>query len=80
MSLNMEGAMPSPQQPHHELAEPLRYRPLRIPDPGPPWWFDVLAKEQQVEVIVSQLQLEKELMAAEIKAIDRQIAIVSRKG
>ena len=74
--------MPSPQQPHHELPDVLRYGPWRFPqyDPGPPWWFDVLGREQQVEVVVSHLQLEKEVLAAQVKAIDRQIAILSRKG
>jgi len=73
--------MPGPQQPQN-LPDILHYGPWRFPqyDPGPPWWFDVLERAQQVEVVVSHLQLEKEVMAAQVKAIDRQIAILSRKG
>ena len=42
-------------------------------DPGPPWWFDVVSKEIQVELVLSQLQFEKEVLASQSKAIDRQI-------
>jgi hypothetical protein len=63
-----------------ELADILRYGPTRFPiyDPGPPWWFDVVSKEVQLEVVASQLQLEKEILAAQAKALDRQIALLSR--
>jgi hypothetical protein len=58
-----------------ELPEVLKYGPLRWPqyDPGPPWWFEVVSKEIQVELVLSQLQLEKEVLASQSKAIDRQI-------
>jgi hypothetical protein len=58
-----------------ELASSLLYHPIYIPDPGPPWWFESVSKEIQNEVIVSQLQAQKEILAAHTKAIDRQLAI-----
>ncbi len=70
--------MPNPKR--EELVDALKYGPTRFPiyDPGPPWWFDTLSKEVQVEVVTSQLQLEKEILAAQSKAIDRQLALLSR--
>jgi hypothetical protein len=59
-----------------ELASSLLYNPIHIPDPGPPWWFESVSKEIQHEVIVSQLQAEKEILAAYAKAIDRQLALL----
>jgi hypothetical protein len=63
-----------------ELVDILKYGPTRFPiyDPGPPWWFEVVSKEAQIEVVASQLQLEKEILGAQVKAIDRQIALLSR--
>jgi hypothetical protein len=61
-----------------ELASSLLYRPWFIPDPGPPWWFETVSKEIQTEVIASQLQAEKEILTAQAKAIDRQLAIIAK--
>ena len=53
-----------------ELPEVLKYGPSRWPqyDPGPPWWFEVVSKEIQVELVLSQLQLEKEVLASTVQA------------
>jgi hypothetical protein len=72
--------MPNPKR-SEELSEILTFGPWRFPqyDPGPPWWWDVVSKELQAELVLSQLQTEKEVLAAVSKALDRQIAILSRK-
>lgn len=62
------------------LAEVLQYGPTRFPiyDPGPPWWFDTVSKEVQLEVVAIQLQFEKEVLTAQSNALDRQIALLAR--
>ena len=63
-----------------ELPEILSYIPWwRKGDPGPdwPWIFQEISAEAQVQLVVSQLQYEKEMVAAQAKAIDRNIAILN---
>lgn len=68
--------MPNPKA---ELPEPLAYIPWwRKGDPGPdwPWIFEEISQEVQVQLVVSQLEYQKDVVAAQSKAIDRNIAIL----
>jgi hypothetical protein len=68
--------MPNPKA---ELPEALNYIPWwRKGDPGPdwPWIFEEISHEVQVQLVVSQLEYQKEVVAAQSKAIDRNIAIL----
>jgi hypothetical protein len=68
--------MPNPKE---ELPELLRYIPWwRKGDPGPdwPWIVEEISPEARVQLVVSQLEYEKEVVAAQSKAIDRNIAIL----
>jgi hypothetical protein len=80
MASNAQGELNMPTPKREALAEVLQYGPTRFPiyDPGPPWWFDVVSKETQLEVIAIQLQFEKELLTAQSNALDRQIALLAR--
>jgi hypothetical protein len=51
------------------------------PDPGPwvQWLSEEVSSEARVQLIVSELQFEKEVIAARSKAIDRNIAILTAK-
>ena len=65
------------------LPEILSYIPWwRKGDPGPdwPWIIEEISAEARVELVVSQLQYQKEVVAAQSKAIDRNIAILSGHG
>jgi len=65
------------------LAEQLAYLPWwRKGDPGPdwPWILEDISAEARVQLVVSQLEYEKELVAAQSKAIDRNIAILKAAG
>jgi len=50
----------------------------RIPDPGPPWLRELLSQEGQVAVAKAQLQFEKDVLAAQSKAIDAHMAALSK--
>lgn len=66
-----------------ELPEILRYLPLwRKGDPGPdwPWIVQEISPEVRVQLVVSQLEYEREVVAAQAKAIDRNIAILKEAG
>ena len=72
--------MPKPKE---ELPESLIYNPWwRKGDPGPdwPWIIDDISSEARVQLVVSQLEYEKEVVAAQSKAIDRNIAILKGAG
>jgi hypothetical protein len=72
--------MPNPKG---DLPEILQYVPWwRKADPGPdwPWIFQELGPEVQVQLVVSQLEYEKEVVNAQSKAIDRNIAILKASG
>jgi hypothetical protein len=70
-----------------DLPELLQYIPWwggrgpGIPDPGPwvQWITEEVGGEARVQLLVSQLQFEKEVIAARTKAIDRNIAILTSK-
>jgi hypothetical protein len=51
-------------------------------DPGPdwPWIMEEISQESRVALVVSQLQYEKEVVAAQSAAIDRNIAILKAAG
>jgi hypothetical protein len=70
--------MPDPKN-LENLPEILRFNHWVIPDPGPPWMFDILGKEQLVATAVNTLQVQKEVLAALTAGIDRQLAILSPK-
>jgi hypothetical protein len=70
-----------------ELPEILNYIPWwRKGDPGPdwPWVVEEIGPEARVQLVVSQLEYEKEMVAAQAKAIERNIGILrgasTRKG
>ncbi len=72
--------MPNPKA---ELPESLAYIPWwRKGDPGPdwPWIFEEVSFEVQVQLVVSQLEYQREVVAAQSKAIDRNIAILKGAG
>lgn len=61
-----------------QLPDLLRLLHWRIPDPGPPWLRELLSQEGQVAVATAQLQFQKEVLAAESKAIDAHIAALNK--
>ena len=61
------------------LPDILRFNHWIIPDPGPPWLFELLDKEQLTAVAASHLQMQKEVMTALSAGIDRQLAIIGRQ-
>lgn len=64
-----------------ELLDIFKFIHWRIPDPGPPWLFQLHDKEALVTVALAQLQMEKEVLHAQSKAIDAHIAALNkRKG
>ena len=65
------------------LPEILSYLPWwRRGDPGPdwPWIIEDISAEARVQLVVSQLQYEKEVVTAQANAIDRNIAILTAAG
>jgi len=65
------------------LPEILSYLPWwRKGDPGPdwPWIIEDISAEARVQLVVSQLQYEKEVVTAQANAIDRNIAILTAAG
>jgi len=72
--------MPHPKE---ELPESLRFIPWwRKGDPGPdwPWIVEEISLEARLQLVVSQLEYEREVVAAQSKAIDRNIAILKEAG
>ncbi len=62
------------------LSEQLAFDPWwRHGDPIPPWIRDLLDKVTLQELAVSQIQLQKTILEAQVKSLDQQIAIISRK-
>jgi hypothetical protein len=64
------------------LSEALAFRPWFIPDPGPPWYFDVFANEREVQVqlVINQLQSQREILSGLIKGVDAQIALLQQRA
>jgi hypothetical protein len=62
-----------------EIPGIFQYKPWWQPDPGPPWYWDVVGEEVQIELVASQLQLEKDILAARSAAIDRQLALLKKR-
>jgi hypothetical protein len=74
--------MPNPKE-FAGLPEILSYiPPWRKGDPGPdwPWIIQEVDPEIRVQLVVSQLEYEKEVVAAQARAIDRNIAILKGTG
>ncbi len=63
------------------LSEQLRFDPWwRHGDPPPePWILELLDKVALQELAVSRAQLQKSILEAQVKHLDQQIAILSRK-
>lgn len=64
-----------------ELPDILRLLPWwRKADPGPdwPWVIQEVSHEHRVQLVVSQLEYQKEVAAAQTKAIERNIAILKQ--
>jgi hypothetical protein len=65
-----------------DIKEPFIYRPWFIPDPGPPWYIERLAQEADrqtlVALAVNSIQLQKEVLAAQAKALDGALAILQK--
>lgn len=65
------------------LPEALSYIPWwRKGDPGPdwPWILEDISAEVRVQLVVSQLEYEKQVVSAQSAAIDRNIAILKAGG
>jgi hypothetical protein len=66
-----------------ELPDLLRFIPWwRKGDPGPdwPWIVEEISAEARIQLVVSQLEYQREVVAAQSKAIDRNIAILKQAG
>jgi len=61
-----------------QLPDVLQMFPWRIPDPGPPWLRELLSQEGLVAVATAQLQMHKEVLAAQSKALDAHIAALNK--
>lgn len=75
-----EVALPNPKD---ALPEILSYLPWwRKGDPGSdwPWIIEDISAEARVQLVVSQLQYEREVVTAQANAIDRNIAILTAAG
>ncbi len=67
--------------PKEDLTEIIYNLPWwRKADPGPdwPWIIEEVSQEVRVELVVSQLEYQREVTAAQGKAIERNIAILNR--
>lgn len=70
-----------PNAKREDFAEILYNLPWwRKGDPGPdwPWIIEEISQEARVELVVSQLEYQREVVAAQSKAIERNIAILNR--
>jgi hypothetical protein len=66
-----------------DLPDILQYAPWwRKGDPGPdwPWIVQDISVEARVQLVVSQLEYEQEVVVAQQKAIQRNIAILKDAG
>ena len=69
--------------PKEELPDLLRFIPWwRKGDPGPdwPWIVEEISAEARIQLVVSQLEYEREVVAAQGKAIERNIGILKQAG
>jgi hypothetical protein len=53
----------------------------RIPiyDPGPPWWYDTVGGDVQQQLILEQINTQKEILQVQLNSLTRQAEILSRK-
>ncbi len=70
---------PNDLKPQAELQDIFKFIHWRIPDPGPPWLFQLHDREALVKVALAQLQMEKEVLQAQSKAIDAHIAALNQR-
>ena len=63
-----------------EIKESFIWRPWYIPDPGPPWYLGQIAQQAERETLVAlaanSIQLQKDVLAAQTKALDSALAIL----
>jgi len=64
-----------------EVAANLTSAWWRIPiyDPGPPWWFESVGEEIQQQLILEQINTQKEVLQAHVNSLARQAELLSRK-
>ncbi|HTR15005.1 MAG TPA: hypothetical protein VMI72_17580 [Roseiarcus sp.] len=53
----------------------------RIPiyDPGPPWWFEAVDEQIKHQLILEQINAQKEILQAHLNSLNRQAEILARK-
>jgi hypothetical protein len=63
-----------------DINESFIWRPWFIPDPGPPWYLSQLAQQADKPTLVAlatnSIQLQKDILAAQSKALDGALAIL----
>jgi hypothetical protein len=63
-----------------EINESFIWRPWFIPDPGPPFYLGQLAQQADKQTLIAlaanSIQLQKDVMAAQQKALDGALAIL----
>jgi hypothetical protein len=63
-----------------EIKESFIWRPWYIPDPGPPWYLGQIAQQAERETLIAlaanSIQLQKDVMTAQMKALDGALAIL----
>lgn len=60
------------------IPDVLQFRPRWWWDPAPPWLVTQLDKNILIELARVQMQLQKEVLAAEQKAIDASLAVLGK--
>jgi len=64
----------------NEINESFIWRPWFIPDPGPPFYLGQLAQQADKATLIAlaanSIQLQKDVMAAQQKALDGALAIL----
>jgi len=50
-----------------------------IYDPGPPWWFENVGEELQKQLALEQIQTMREHLQTQMKSLERQAEILSKK-
>jgi len=53
----------------------------RVPiyDPGPPWWFESVSEETQKQLILEQINTQKEVLQVHLASLTRQAEFLSKK-
>jgi hypothetical protein len=53
----------------------------RVPiyDPGPPWWFETVGEQIQQQLVLEQINTQKEILQAQLNSLTRQAELLSKK-